>query len=508
MLLSNRNEILKSVLITVTAMSISLVHAESESKKDSTKYLKVVKTSCDTILENARDTYGQQKTGMILSVLDRKTGKPLTSLPTPPEGVRYGDRTGVGGSNANLQQDLYRTMEELSRITGDKKYDKAVDLAIADFLRVTQAPKTGLLAWGEHLYWNCLEDRLGDLDPNRTHEQKRKFIYFDLAYELEPTRTLNYARGLWEHQIADHKTGDFSRHARYDHHDPGKGWDFPKEGSYFIHTWSKAYEKTHDPYYLNAIKIMANRFLGRMNDRNLLDFDTTGKPERVNKCVPLTMLSLAIEAHDAAQRVDPDTAKLLRELAKRLDKGFLALPHMAKLPDDAFVFYAFTDSGKPRPDARKKTEGFSRHYGIGYGVQTSSMFAILSYTRQAQLGKTPAGDKYRKLVVQAADLYREIPFDTTKTDIWAGEYGLAIFTELAAFNLTGDRKYLSAARQYGDSAVADLWDNGDSALPRASSRCDYYDVISYSDTTMLALLALYEHLSGCDTKVPISDITR
>ena len=94
-----------------------------------------------------------------------------------------------------------------------------------------------------------------------------------------------------------------------------------------------------------------------------------------------------------------------------------------------------------------------------------------------------------------------------RTDIWAGEYGMAIFLEIGAYRLTADQKYLAAARRLGDGAVRALWD-GDRILPRASTNTHYYDVISYPDTLMLALLALHEHVTGIDPQVPISDLNR
>lgn len=212
--------------------------ATEEAADSESRFLNVVRRTVDVILENGRDTHGDQQSEMIISVLDRKNGKPIRSLPRPPQGVRHSDRVGPGGSNANLQQDLYRTMLHLSRLTGDMQYEQSAR-ALRDFIQITQHPDTGLLAWGEHLYWDCIEDRLGDLDPNGTHEPKKKFIYFDLLYDLEPERTLKYAHGLWDHQIADQKTGNFSRHAKYDRHDPRRDYDFAKEGGYFIDTWSR-----------------------------------------------------------------------------------------------------------------------------------------------------------------------------------------------------------------------------------------------------------------------------
>lgn len=490
-----------------TGGACRLEAAEPASPAGSSRYLDMVRRTADALLEHGRDSYGQQHSAMILSVLDAKTARPLAALPRAPAGVRQGDRTGPGGSNANLQQDLYRALQHLSRLTGDERYARAVRDALVDFLRITQHPDTGLLAWGEHLSWDCVNDALYDPYGTTIHEPKRKFIFFDLCYAAEPERTLGYARGLWEHQIFDQQTGDFSRHARYDRHRPGKGYDFAKEGSYFIDTWSRAYEKTGAKRYERAVAVLANRYAERTSELGLLDQDTSGDQERVNLCVTLWLVSLAMECHDAAARMDGPTVELLHELAARYDKGFLGLDHA---PDDrqrGFVCYAYTDSGRPRPHERKQSAGYSQHWAMGYGINTTSMFGLLSYTRQTQLGGSNAGGAYRRLVVRAADLYRSVAPDAAADDIWAGEYGMAIMLELAALRLTGEPAYLEAARRLADQAIDALWKEGD-VLPRASTRTGYYDVISYPDTLLLALLALHEHLLGLEPRVEISDLNR
>jgi hypothetical protein len=488
-----------SLFVCVAVVTASLVGAAEADDR----YLAVVRKAADAILAEGLDTHGPVKSAMILSVLDAKTGKPLEKLPKAPTGVRSGDRSPPFGSNANIQQDLYRTLDELSRITGDDRYRKASHAALIDFLRLAQSPTTGLLAWGEHMSWDCLNDKAAASTPadKLIHEPKRDLLYFDLLYEAEPEKMLKYARGLWDHQIADQKTGDFSRHAAYDKHDPRRGFDFPKEGGYFIDTWARAYEKSKDPVYLTAIQVLAKRFLGRMNDRNLLDFDSSGAEERKNTCIPLWMPALALECTEAAPRVDAETAELLRALAERQDRGFLSLPHDPSTVERGFVYCVYTDSGKLRP--RYGTEGYSRHWGMGYGVNTTAMFALQCYA----VGDVLHSDGHDELVVDAADLYATVLPDAAATDIWAGEYGMAIFTEIAAFRLTGDKQYLDAAKTLADRALADLWPTG-AVLPRASTKTAHYEAIAYSDTLLLSLLALHEHVNGLRPTVPISAICR
>ncbi len=84
---------------------------------------------------------------------------------------------------------------------------------------------------------------------------------------------------------------------------------------------------------------------------------------------------------------------------------------------------------------------------------------------------------------------------------------MAIMVELAAYRLTGKADYLSSARTIADAALIAFWGN-DGRLPRASTQADYYDVISYADTLLLALLALHEQVTGKSLEVPLSDLIR
>lgn len=469
--------------------------------------LTLVRRAADALLAGGTDRYGPQHSALILSLLDCKTGLPLERLPKAPAGVRGSDRSTLYGSNANIQQDLYRVLQELSRLTGDDRYAQAARASLIDFLRLAQHPDTGLLAWGEHLCFDCLAGQPAAARPEEKliHEPKRDLLFFDLLHQAEPERTLRFARGLWEHQIADHRTGDFSRHAAFAKHGPGRGYDFPKEGGYFIDIWARAYEKTRDPVFLQAVRVLAQRFLGRMNQIDLLDFDSSGVEDRRDTCIPLWMVSLALECHEAAARVDPETASLLTTLALRQDRGFLSLPHHPDVREEGFVYCAHTSTGQLRP--RYGTQGYSRHWGMGYGVNTTAMFALQCYARAQQLGESPSGQAYRRLVLASARLYASEPPAAKAIDIWAGEYGMAIFTGLAAYRLSGDADHLATAQRLASQATTALWSEG-AVLPRASTRTSHYEAISYPDTLLLSLLALHEHLAGLPPLVPVSALCR
>src|ERR1041385_2265484 len=98
----------------------------------STNFLETVRRYADTMIERGRDTYGPQKSGLLLSALDRTALAPLKVRPAPPGGIRRGDRSGrpwveMNGANPMLDQNLLRVFYTLSEITRDTRYAKSAD---------------------------------------------------------------------------------------------------------------------------------------------------------------------------------------------------------------------------------------------------------------------------------------------------------------------------------------------------------------------------------------------
>ena len=72
------------------------------------------------------------------------------------------------------------------------------------------------------------------------HEFARPWVLWDRCFELAPEASRKFALGLWEHQIANHQTGGFDRHAPYFEHGPVDGKDFPRHAGFYIGTWCYA----------------------------------------------------------------------------------------------------------------------------------------------------------------------------------------------------------------------------------------------------------------------------
>lgn len=86
-------------------------------------FVTVVYRYADAMLEHGRDTYGPQKTGLLLSALDRTTLAPLTNRPAAPAGVREEERAGakegpLTGANPQHDENLLRLLYMLSELSG------------------------------------------------------------------------------------------------------------------------------------------------------------------------------------------------------------------------------------------------------------------------------------------------------------------------------------------------------------------------------------------------------
>jgi hypothetical protein len=441
-------------------------------------FLPVVYRYADAMLDKGRDTYGPQKSGLFLSALDRAMLAPLTNRPPPPAGIREGDRVGLPGSplvGANPQHDenLLRVLFTLSELSGQPKYRNAAEAELKWFLENAASPATHLLAWGEHLSWNVLTDEpLAAQSPQvGDHEFYRPWLLGDRGFELTPEASRRFALALWEHQIADHKTGAFNRHADYWKHQAADGMDFARHAGFYIRTWAVAYAHTKDPVFLTAIEVLLARFEKKRHPQTGLIELRQGQ---AGASSPLS-LSLAIDCEAAARRVPDPLATRLHAFATREDEIFCALPH--DFPGKG-GFVTGLDK------ATGKAEGFSTLWEARYGGFTTAQVALMCVARHDNGGKLT----YRDLITNAANAYlKSTP--GAEVDIWPMTFGHAISVQLAAWRLTSRLEYFNRARELGTLALEKFWQ--DRPLPAASFKCSHYETITGADTLALALIELH-----------------
>ncbi|MBI2827269.1 MAG: hypothetical protein HYX69_21565 [Planctomycetia bacterium] len=453
----------------LSSVACQTVVAAAESRQGS--LLDVVRRYADTMIERGRDTYGPRKSGLLLSALDRSTLGPLTSRPAAPGGIRREDRPGepwnvLVGANPHLDENLLRVFYVLSEITGDSKYAQVADEELAWFLKHAISPTTDLMAWGEHMAWDVMEDKPISGGADAVHEFARPWVLWDRSFELAPDESRRFALGLWEHQIANHKTGGFDRHATYFEHGPVDGKDFPRHAGFYILTWGHAYKHAPDPVFLQAIETLVARF-----ERKRVQKDGT----QVATMGPLDCAA-------AAALLPEPLAGRLRAFAEKEDE--LILGELAN-----------ERGGKAAPAYQPPL------WKTGYSASTEASNAMFYLGRFEQTQK-PA---YRDALVAVGDKYiGSSPEEDL--DAWPMAFAHAISTEVAAYRFTGRSVYRDEAERLARQAVELFWQ--DNPLPRASLKTGHYEAITCADSLALALLEVHAMQKQLAIALPSNTIDR
>ena len=441
----------------------------------STNFLAVVRRYADFMVERGRDTYGPQKSGLFLSALDRTTLSPLKVRPSPPGGIRRGDRPGrpwtsMNGANPHLDQNLLRVLYTLSEITSDARYAKAADEELTWFFKNTMSPKTSLFPWGEHLSWDVMFDQPISGGDEMMHEFARPWVLWERSFSLAPEACTKFALGLWEHQIANQKTGGFDRHAPYWEHGPVDGKDFPRHAGFYIGTWCYAYKYTTNETFLRAIEALLARF----------------ERKRVQKDGSLVGTIGPLDCETASAMVPEPLSSRLRTFAAKEDE--LILPDLEK------QVQATPTAGTNRTLATPKWQS-------GYSAGTlasSAMFCLGRYEQTQQ-------KRYRDLVVALADAYANSRPEED-VDAWPMSFAHAISTQVAAHRFTKRQVYLEQAQRLARLAAEAFWQ--DNPLPRASFMTGHYETITGADSLALALLQVHAVEHGLTNRIPSNTIDR
>lgn len=450
------------------ALAVLLAASGSCPASAETNFLQVVCSYADAMLAHGRDTYGPQKSGLFLSALDRMTLKPLDVRPAPPGGIRRGDRPGrawsaMNGANPQLDQNFLRVLYILTELTGDHRYAGAANQELKWFLENTMSPKTSLLPWGEHLSWDVIYDWPISGGDEMMHEFARPWVLWDRCFAVAPEASTKFALGLWEHQIANHKTGGFDRHAPYFEHGPVDGKDFARHAGFYIGTWCYAWKYTTNDVFLRAIETLLARF----------------ERKRVQKDGSLSATIGPLDCEIAAPMVPQPLAKRLREFAAKEDD--LMIPGLQK-------------QIKGGTNAPPKWES-------GYSEWTLASSAMFCLGRFEQTHRK----EYRDLIIAFADAYRNSRPEED-VDAWPTTFGHVISAQVAAHRLTKKHEYLDEANRFAKLAVYLFWQ--DKPLPRASLKTGHYETITGADSLALALLDVHAATHGLTNRIPSNTIDR
>lgn len=467
-----------------------------QTPSDASRLLTVVRQYADTLLAEGRDRYGDEASPLVAAILDRETlqlpkGERLEELRNLPRSqweIRPQDRI-LTGANPMHDQNLYQVLYALAEVTGADQYREAADTILKTFFSTCQHSETGLLGWGEHSGWDfrtgTFIDRPGEEGWGYVHEFFRPWVLWEQSFDLAPGACRRFARGLWKHQIDDSKTGNFSRHARIDRHDPGQNSEYPRHGGFYIATWAHAYQETGEEVFLRAIRTLVEYFNERRSPQSdALPAESASRSQ--GKLVwPHSSLGLAVDLHRHAARVPDPLSQRMKSTAQRTDEVFLRLDH--RLDDDGWGFVTACDTDTLEPgDVRGADRRFTaRKWATGYGDATDARIALICHLRYQQT----EDERYRRLIMDTADRYLEGRPDSS-IPLFPGTMGHVLLLETAAAEMTGADRYRTRAHDLADFALETFW-SGANPLPRASSHHSHYEAITRADTLVMALLRLW-----------------
>ena len=458
-------------------------------------YVTIARAYADYMIDHGRDTYGPKHSPLFVTGIDRKTGKrispPFAHVKRKPfmpgwerdRELRGSDRN-YGNADPLDQLTLLRIMHRLSRITGEKLYAEEADKTAAWWMANTQT-KIGLYPWGSHTYWNLDKDGGGGIF---------EFNHVWPYWNLNPSALQKYAMGLWDHYVADKKTGNFNRHANSNGHGPSGGMEFPWPGSAMIATWVQAYQDKPDPEYLRAIDTILNRWES-LRDGNGHLAPCSSYPQ----WAWYVGYSLAANRLDDYAKLinakDPKLADKMRAYGQKCDAAYLSVADdMLDIKGFGPVSSYLRATGKFNPD-RLDMIG-----GPWQDRKDYAGFALMMYERMKRNDSPELQNRFRKAVLDSAEVYMSVNPEV-QWSVWGDNTANAIRLMLAAHELTENTAYLHRADHFARLAV-DMFLDDTSPLPKFTSQDNFYEVESVtapsSDVWMLATLEMRERMTMVD----------
>ncbi|MDD3999798.1 MAG: hypothetical protein PHX62_02745 [Bacilli bacterium] len=194
-------------LVFIIFVSIPAVDAKSNPltyTEDDYKRLNAVINHVENIIK-----YGSSyntDTALLPDAINTLTGEPAKWV--------FPNRAEVPYADLANQQNFFRTLVALSKVTGNQKYKNQAVRTLGEFIDNYQDPN-GLFYWGGHRVINLDTLAVQSTEsPDGPHELKNMMPYYELMYEVNPDATLRFMRQLWTAHY-EWDTSDLNRHGSY-----------------------------------------------------------------------------------------------------------------------------------------------------------------------------------------------------------------------------------------------------------------------------------------------------
>ncbi|WP_020530358.1 hypothetical protein [Flexithrix dorotheae] len=439
----------KLLLLIITTFLLS--PAFSQKQRD---YLYYIETFADNLLKHGLDNYGEKKTDLWAGVIDTrdfsvpKSGVPIT------EGVRAYDRA-IGGSNIYHDVVTMKVFKILGELKNDPKYENAVKSYIKASLELTQNPETGLLGWGEHLYYNFYLDKVytGPIEPikvkkhyydNMPHEFLAWTPPWEEFWEIDSVRTKKAIEGLkYHYQGNDPRTYLFNRHA-YWHKTEHQNIVMPWIKHSVLYSYSYGFLGTKNPEWLYWSKHCGHLYWKLRDQETNLTLNCLYHPTETDAGKTTSLSNTGYASYWLYKTYEITGVEEHRAIAIALIE---ALHKYSWNAEEEYYYASVNLDGSMLPEPTMATP-----WKIGYRSSSHIPFGRIS----AYLGKKENNQSLKDIAEFTATSISKVPLPENFT---AHNLGDAINLYMDVYDLTGKEEYVKAAKKIGDLAVESLWRN-------------------------------------------------
>lgn len=128
---------------------------------------------------------------------------------------RFTDGREVAVSNLTNQQNMFRALSAISRLTDDARYENALCENLAYQFEKLQ-DSGGLLYMGGHHFVNFeTGEDCGIPEKGEVHELKDCFPFYELMFEVDSGAARRYIEGFWNAHVCHWERLEISRHGKY-----------------------------------------------------------------------------------------------------------------------------------------------------------------------------------------------------------------------------------------------------------------------------------------------------
>jgi hypothetical protein len=365
-----------------------------------------------------------------------------------PVGTRAGDRA-VGGSNLYHDVATLETFDALSHVTGKPHYRTEADAYAREFVERAQSPTTGLLAWGEHTYYDVFRDEGSVYEKYREkqygglwHELLADTPPWERLWRLNPARTKRAITGLRYHFFAENSADFlFNRHAHWDtpkFQKPDGAQPWVKHSALYAYSFAFLHQKTGEAEWLRWARGCAALYWEKRSPQTNLTIGCIGDPRPMTQeaslggtfCLAYWLLkAYHLRREETAWRDSALTlVKSYDKRAYNRDRnGYHASLHLDGRPaNDLLVPWKF-----------------------GYGEGNITKIGRMT----AYMARTEKDDTCLEIAKRMANMARQAPLPEKFV---AESMGNALHLSLDLFDLTGDATYREDALRYAKTGMERL----------------------------------------------------